>query len=67
MTKSEIIQGILNPGIVAVIFINAGCVALAAGSSLIGKEALKNKDWKKITATAAAFVKAIKNARSGKK
>jgi len=47
-------------------FINAGCVALAAGSSLVNKEALKNKDWTTITATAAAFVKAIKSARSAK-
>jgi 2-dehydro-3-deoxyphosphogluconate aldolase/(4S)-4-hydroxy-2-oxoglutarate aldolase len=44
-------------------FIKAGCVALAAGSSLISKEVLKNKDWKKLTATAAEFVEAIKKAR----
>ncbi|MEI6337201.1 MAG: bifunctional 4-hydroxy-2-oxoglutarate aldolase/2-dehydro-3-deoxy-phosphogluconate aldolase [Verrucomicrobiota bacterium] len=48
-------------------FINAGCVALAAGSSLVGKEALRNRDWKKITATAAAFVEVIKNTRAAKK
>jgi len=48
-------------------FIDAGCAALAAGSRLVGKEALKNRDWKKITSTAAAFVEAVKSARSGKK
>ena len=31
-------------------FIDAGCVALAAGSSLVSKEILKNSDWKKLTA-----------------
>ncbi len=45
-------------------FIKAGCVALAAGSSLVSKEILKNQDWKKLTETAAAFVEAIKKARS---
>ena len=48
-------------------FINAGCVALAAGTSLINKEALKNQDWKKISAIAASFIDAIKKARSEKK
>lgn len=46
-------------------FIKAGCVALAAGSSLVSKEVLKNKDWKKLTATAAAFVEAVRVARAG--
>jgi 2-dehydro-3-deoxyphosphogluconate aldolase/(4S)-4-hydroxy-2-oxoglutarate aldolase len=45
-------------------FINAGCVALAAGSSLISKEVLKTGDWKKLSETAAAFVAAIKKARA---
>ncbi len=44
-------------------FIKAGCVALAAGSSLVSKDILKNKDWKKLTASAAAFVEAVKKAR----
>lgn len=44
-------------------FIKAGCVALAAGSSLVSKEVLKNKDWKKLSETAAAFVEAIKKTR----
>ena len=47
-------------------FIKAGCVALAAGSSLVSKEALKNKDWKTIAATAAAFVEAVKKGRDTK-
>jgi 2-dehydro-3-deoxyphosphogluconate aldolase/(4S)-4-hydroxy-2-oxoglutarate aldolase len=45
-------------------FIKAGCVALAAGSSLVSKEVLKNQDWKTLTATAAAFVEAVKKARA---
>jgi 2-dehydro-3-deoxyphosphogluconate aldolase/(4S)-4-hydroxy-2-oxoglutarate aldolase len=48
----------------AAAFIDAGCVALAAGSSLVSREILKNKDWKKLAATAAAFVEAVKNART---
>jgi 2-dehydro-3-deoxyphosphogluconate aldolase / (4S)-4-hydroxy-2-oxoglutarate aldolase len=45
-------------------FIAAGCVALAAGSSLVSKDVLKSKDWKKLSATAAAFVEAVKKARA---
>jgi len=48
-------------------FIQAGCTALAAGSSLVSKEILKNKDWKKLAALAAAFVEAVKKARETKK
>lgn len=44
-------------------FIKAGCVALAAGSSLVSKDVLKNKDWKKLSETAASFVEAIRKAR----
>lgn len=44
-------------------FIKAGCVALAAGSSLVSKDVLKNKDWKTLSETAAAFVEAVKKAR----
>lgn len=44
-------------------FIKAGCVALAAGSSLVSKEILKTQDWKKLTEISAAFVEAIKKAR----
>jgi 2-dehydro-3-deoxyphosphogluconate aldolase / (4S)-4-hydroxy-2-oxoglutarate aldolase len=45
-------------------FIKAGCAAVAAGSSLVSKEILKNRDWKKLTETAASFVKAVKSARA---
>jgi len=44
-------------------FIKAGCVALAAGSSLVSKDILKTRDWKKLTESAAAFVAAIRAAR----
>ncbi len=44
-------------------FIKAGCVALAAGSSLVSKDILKARDWKKLSETAAAFVAAIRAAR----
>jgi len=45
-------------------FIRAGCVAVAAGSSLVSKEILKTGDWAKLTATAKAFVEAVAIARS---
>ena len=44
-------------------FIKAGCAALAAGSSLVSKDILKNADWKRLTDTAAAFVDAVRAAR----
>jgi 2-dehydro-3-deoxyphosphogluconate aldolase/(4S)-4-hydroxy-2-oxoglutarate aldolase len=44
-------------------FIKAGCVAVAAGSSLVSKDILKNRDWKKLTEIAAAFVAAVKAAK----
>jgi 2-dehydro-3-deoxyphosphogluconate aldolase/(4S)-4-hydroxy-2-oxoglutarate aldolase len=44
-------------------FLKAGCVALAAGSSLVSKEILKSCDWQKLTETAAAFVAAVRTAR----
>jgi 2-dehydro-3-deoxyphosphogluconate aldolase / (4S)-4-hydroxy-2-oxoglutarate aldolase len=45
-------------------FIQAGCVALAAGSNLVSKSILQNRDWKTLTENAAAFVAAVKKARS---
>ena len=45
-------------------FIKAGCVALAAGFSLVSKDILKNQDWKKLTEQSAAFVEAVKKARA---
>jgi 2-dehydro-3-deoxyphosphogluconate aldolase/(4S)-4-hydroxy-2-oxoglutarate aldolase len=44
-------------------FLKAGCVALAAGSSLVSREILKSGDWKKLTESAAAFVAAVRAAR----
>lgn len=44
-------------------FIKAGCVAVAAGSSLVSKDILKNRDWKKLSEAAAAMVAAVKAAR----
>ena len=45
-------------------FIKAGCAALAAGSSLVSKDILQARDWKKLSDTAAAFVAAIRAART---
>ena len=45
-------------------FIHAGCVALGAGSGLVSKEALKNKDWSGIAAAARRFVDAVRKARA---
>ena len=45
-------------------FIKAGCVAVAAGSTLVSKEILKNKDWAKLTDLAAQFIAAVAAARA---
>jgi 2-dehydro-3-deoxyphosphogluconate aldolase/(4S)-4-hydroxy-2-oxoglutarate aldolase len=45
-------------------FLQAGCAALAAGSSLVAKEFVKNKDWAGLTARAKAFVEAVAKARA---
>ena len=47
-------------------FIKAGCAALAAGSSLVSKKALTDKNWAEISSTAQKFVKIIAEARAGK-
>src|SRR6202012_3003812 len=44
-------------------FIKAGCVAVAAGSTLVSKEILKNKDWAKLTELASQFLAAVAKAR----
>lgn len=44
-------------------FIKAGCVAVAAGSSLVSKEILKNQEWAKLTDLAAQFIAAVAKAR----
>ncbi len=40
-------------------FLDAGCVAVAAGSSLVSKEILKTRDWASLTARARALVEAV--------
>ncbi|MHC4444159.1 MAG: bifunctional 4-hydroxy-2-oxoglutarate aldolase/2-dehydro-3-deoxy-phosphogluconate aldolase [Planctomycetota bacterium] len=46
-------------------FIRAGATALGAGSSLVTKEAIKNKNFAAIKATAAEFLKRVRQAREG--
>lgn len=41
-------------------FLDAGCVALGAGSTLVSKETLKKRDWSALRARAEAFVAAAK-------
>jgi 2-dehydro-3-deoxyphosphogluconate aldolase/(4S)-4-hydroxy-2-oxoglutarate aldolase len=45
-------------------FIKAGCVAVAAGSSLVSKEILQKKDWAKLTDLASQFIAAVAKARA---
>jgi 2-dehydro-3-deoxyphosphogluconate aldolase/(4S)-4-hydroxy-2-oxoglutarate aldolase len=47
-------------------FIKAGCAALAAGSSLVSKKTLADKNWTELAAVAQKFVKVIADARAGK-
>lgn len=44
-------------------FIKAGCVAVAAGSTLVSKQILKDRDWTKLSEMAALFLAAVKVAR----
>lgn len=44
-------------------FLDAGSVALGAGSSLVSKEVLANQDWAGLTRRAEQFVAAVKAAR----
>jgi 2-dehydro-3-deoxyphosphogluconate aldolase/(4S)-4-hydroxy-2-oxoglutarate aldolase len=44
-------------------FIRAGCVAVAAGSSLVSKDILKNRDWDQLRDRAAQLVEAVAQAR----
>jgi 2-dehydro-3-deoxyphosphogluconate aldolase/(4S)-4-hydroxy-2-oxoglutarate aldolase len=44
-------------------FIKAGCAALAAGSSLVSKKILQDKDWTGLSKTAQKFVEAVAKAR----
>jgi len=45
-------------------FIKAGCVGVAAGSTLVSKDILKNKDWTKLTDLAGQFIAAVAKARA---
>lgn len=47
-------------------FIRAGCAALAAGSSLVSKKVLADKNWTELAATAKKFVDVIAAARASK-
>lgn len=44
-------------------FIKNGAFAVGAGSAMVDKTAVSNKDWAKLTATARAFVDAVASAR----
>jgi 2-dehydro-3-deoxyphosphogluconate aldolase / (4S)-4-hydroxy-2-oxoglutarate aldolase len=44
-------------------FVKAGATALGVGSSLVTKEAIKNRDWAGVTRTAAAFLERVRQAR----
>ena len=46
-------------------FLEAGSVALGAGTSLVSKDILQTRDWLALTARAEAFVRAIRAARAG--
>ena len=48
----------------AAAFLQAGCAALGVGSSLVSKEILQKKDWAELKKRAAAFVQAVRAARS---
>ena len=48
------------------LFIKNGAVAVGAGSAMIDKQAVADKDWAKLTATAKSFVDAVAEARASK-
>jgi len=45
-------------------FIKNGAVAVGAGSAMVDKKAVAEKDWAKLTATAKSFVDAVAQARA---
>ncbi len=47
-------------------FIKNGAVAVGAGSAMVDKQAVADKDWAKLTGIARSFVEAVKQARAGK-
>ncbi len=44
-------------------FLNAGCAALGAGSSLVSSEILRDLNWPELTRRAAAFIAAVRTVR----
>jgi 2-dehydro-3-deoxyphosphogluconate aldolase/(4S)-4-hydroxy-2-oxoglutarate aldolase len=44
-------------------FIKVGCVAVAAGSTLVSKEILASQDWPRLTSLASQFVAVVAKAR----
>lgn len=44
-------------------FLRAGCVAIGAGSSLVSREILANRDWKTLKERSEAFVRAVRKIR----
>jgi 2-dehydro-3-deoxyphosphogluconate aldolase/(4S)-4-hydroxy-2-oxoglutarate aldolase len=44
-------------------FLDAGCVALGAGSTLVSKDILAKRDWKELTRRAKSFVAAMRAAK----
>ena len=45
-------------------FIKAGACAVGAGSAMVDKQAVKDRNWAKLTETARKFVEAVASARS---
>ena len=45
-------------------FIQAGCAAVGVGSTLVSRQILADADWPALTALAAKFVEAIRQART---
>lgn len=45
-------------------YLKAGAVGIGAGSTLLAKEALANRDWSAVTKRAAEFVEAVRVARA---
>ena len=46
--------------------LKAGAVAVGAGSAMVDKQAVADKNWAKLTETARSFVDAVAQARAGK-
>ncbi len=44
-------------------FIRAGACAVGAGSAMVDRTAVANRDWKRLTVTAGRFVRAVREAR----